>query len=120
MCTKDLTKDKQQVMIKISKPLTKQTELTHKGKTVTITLTPQGDLIFKPKHSRSDFKTTVEEVFSSLTNGGSPTKDEPKPTKRQKMVSLDHLRQMNAVMDLPYKVKVKFEEVIMQAYKENK
>jgi hypothetical protein len=107
-------------MIKITKPLVKQTELTHKNKAVTITLTPQGDLIFKPKHSRSDFRTTVEEVFSSLTDGGSSAKKETKPSKRQKMISLDHLRQMNAVMDLPYNMKVKFEEVIMQAYKENK
>lgn len=104
-------------MIKITKPLTKETNLKLKDKPVSITLTPEGDIVFKAKHARNDYRISVEELFNNLA--GLDKKEKPKPKKDDKMISLSHLRSMNAVLDLDYKTKVKFEDLILKTLKEN-
>ena len=114
---------------KLTKNLTRETEVISDGKELLLTITAEQTIELKPKGVRNGNGTLtipISDLWEYL-GGGGINPDGPIQTQRikktktnEQMISLFDLRSMNAISNLSYGDMVKFDEIILDVINQNK
>jgi hypothetical protein len=111
---------------KLEKDVIRESTVKSKDREIMVTLSANQRVSLKLKGMKSGEESIgIEELYNQLTNGGegeTPSKvvKKSKPSKSNPSINLHDLRAHNAIADMDYEVKSKFDQIIKNLIDSNK